>query len=741
MMGVDVLALFLETSIGESLNPIDIQLARLMNQLESDSWVAICAGLTSHELGKGNVCFDLRQANDLYASDFFKTHVMKNKPANALHALQKILSASPLIQALNNTKESSADAPSASFIENPRKPLVLDGFRLYLQRYWWYEVQLSQLLHDRLQPMAWPELPLREYIAEMFPHVSSSQLDGDPSNPHLLAASSTSEVDWQAVAVTVAASQKFSVISGGPGTGKTTTVIRLLAVLAKLYLNKNHRTPIVQLAAPTGKAAMRLSESIKGAKQKINLAQDVNDAVPEEASTLHRLLRLRRDGTYQYHPRNPLHLDVLVIDEASMVDLPMMYKLFSALPSHAQVILLGDKDQLASVEAGSILADICNSQSSMGYSPRNTELIQKCLNTVLPAEYHQHEGAAIRDHLCHLYKSYRFDENSGIGFLAKAANQGNIRAWKSTLAQPFSDIEVSDLTEANFARFLEQTVEGYQYYLESMHQNRLSENGISDQQAIEIHTKFSHYQVLCGVREGAMGVSGLNHNIEAMLIAAHLIADERHFSESRSTDRTITQPSFSSSLHNTEPNPIAQWYAGRPIMVMENDYSLELFNGDIGIALPVKRLASSHQELMVSFVTADGKIRWIKPTRLPKHETVYAMTVHKSQGSEFEHCVLVLPDKNVGVLTKELIYTGITRAKKRLQILGHADLIEKGLRRPVKRASGLKDRLWGAGHAAESPANIDIESSIAGTNNRNVYENETDQDDTANKTGQQFNLF
>lgn len=639
------------------LRELDFQFAHFILQQEESlsgskpnnepKWdvLATFSCVLSYELSKGNVCLDF----GLLGAD----------PSVAIH---------PYLQSKDIEQDLNAilSCEVVTNVTNPssvaeRKPLVVDERRVYLQRYWHYEFSLAKQIQQRLTGMPWygdegQIQPVRSMLNHLF------KLDQRQSSDDL---------DWQAVSAFVASQKQFSVISGGPGTGKTTTVIRLLAVLVELYQQKNRRVPIIKLAAPTGKAAMRLSESIKGAKQKLDVEPSIKQAIPEEASTLHRLLKQGQNGEFQHNCSDPLHLDVLIVDEASMVDLPLMSKLMEALPKSAQVILLGDKDQLASVEAGSVLGDICDSGQHHGYSLELNQAIECLPNINMPADFKLDNGMVIRDHLCNLRKSYRFHENSGIGHLARAANNGDFQQWTKVVNQNYDDLNIwsSDLASVE-DQLIKQALHGYSAYLSLSGKSSKHD----EKSALEIHQSFNDFQILCALREGESGVSGLNHLVEQALSHARLIHR--------------TEAGFDDANHKPD------WYAGRPVMIMENDYALNLFNGDIGIALLAENEVGD-PVLKVSFVTADGQVRWVKPSRLPKHETVYAMTIHKSQGSEFKHCLMVLPAVMVDVLNKELIYTGITRAKEVFTLLAQDQIVRRSLQKRVQRASGLRVRLWG----------------------------------------------
>ena len=449
--------------------------------------------------------------------------------------------------------------------------------------------------------------------------------------------------DWQKVAAAVALTRRISVISGGPGTGKTTTVAKLLAALIQLSGEQKCR---IRLAAPTGKAAARLTESLGGALQKLPLTGEQLALFPNEASTLHRLLGAQPGSQrLRYHAGNPLHLDVLVVDEASMIDLTMMSRLIDALPPHARVIFLGDRDQLASVEAGAVLGDICT-YASLGYTAERAEELARLTGCSLAAEQHSIAGP-LRDSLCLLQKSYRFGSDSGIGQLASAVNRGDRHTTCAVFDGTFTDIEKKSLQSGEeYQAMLDDALLGYQHFLTGVQQQRPPEQVIA---------AFGEYQLLCALREGPFGVSGLNDRLEQLL------------AQKRKINRT---------LHS-------RWYEGRPVMISRNDSALGLFNGDIGIAL------DRGQGLRVWFQMPDGSVKSFQPSRLPEHETAWAMTVHKSQGSEFNHAALILPTQLSPVVTRELIYTAITRARQRLSLYTDERVLMQAIATRTERRSGL----------------------------------------------------
>lgn len=593
------------------LRALDAQFAMMIASDEQPA-VMLAAALVSHDAGEGHVCIPLSRLKPEFCfagrqPDF----------AEQLFAL---------VDTKANWYELLLASDAVSEYEGAT-PLKLIGERLYLNRMWQNEQSVARFFGEENCAIPLDETQIIRVLNQLF----------EP----------TADIDWQKVAAAVALTRRISVISGGPGTGKTTTVAKLLAALVQLSDAKPLR---IQLAAPTGKAAARLTESLGSALRRLPLDDAQKASLPSDACTLHRLLGAQPNSQrLRYHAGNPLHLDVLVVDEASMVDLPMMARLIHALPAHARIIFLGDRDQLASVEAGAVLGDICH-YVTHGYSPaRAAELSRLTGYSLVAGEGNQ--ASVLRDGLCLLQKSYRFDSKSGIGQLAYAVNASDVKQAKAVFAKGFGDIAKQPLRETeDYALMIADAVDGYRPYLE------LIRNHAEPAAVIEA---FGRYQLLCALRDGPFGVSGLNNRIELALIQKRLI--ER-------------------------PNQAAsRWYNGRPIMVSRNDSSLGLFNGDIGIAL------DRGEGLRVWFPMPDGTIKSVQPSRLPGHDTAYAMTVHKSQGSEFEHAALVLPNQYTAVVTRELVYTAITRARSRLSLYADDRVLEKAIVTKTERRSGLME--------------------------------------------------
>jgi exodeoxyribonuclease V alpha subunit len=683
----------------EWLRPLDTGFARLIRDLSEEQGqpvaplVLLLAALVSHQVGRGHVCIDLANLlQDAGATLSLPPEDTGPPVAQEGHSgpcpqpaeLLSELSLSDCISAL----EASCAVSDGSLTA----PLVLNGTRLYLRRFWRYEQQIAQGIHTRLSQYS----PLADAHSE-------------PANTLRTALTtlfgSSEQPDYQKLACALAARNHFAVVTGGPGTGKTTTVVNLLAAL-QAVAGQHHHKYRIRLAAPTGKASARLNESIGGAVSRLPLDQlpgqvSLSD-IPTRVTTLHRLLGSRPDTRQFRHNRdNPLAVDILVIDEASMVDVDLMASVFDALPEHAQLILLGDKDQLASVDAGAVLGELCQRANKAHYTPETADWLAAVAGNPLPETLLDTSGQALDQAVAMLRKSYRFDKNSGIGTLAEAVNHNTLDAgilkacreggfddviWlngetdKPRLDDTLSLICTHSVTGTPAAfqnqgrerRVKDQPLPppvGYRHYLNLINHHTLDAQSARedwDDLARQVLAAFSDFQILCALRKGPWGVEGIND-----LVARHLLSEKLIFRAEG-------------------------WYSGRPVLITGNDYNLGLMNGDIGITLSVPwdrdEQGNPKPTLRVAFPAGDGthNIRWISPSRLQQLDTVYAMTVHKSQGSEFNHTCLVLPDRLSPVMTRELIYTGITRARNWFSLItGDARVFKDSVSQRVVRASGL----------------------------------------------------
>lgn len=732
------------------IRPLDVRFAQLIRDLSDEQGkapaplVLLLAALVSHQVGRGHVCVDLATlmadaATTLSLPPEEATAASSQNKANRASS-DKELFADPTNTDPGQTRPSDllaqVSVPECLAALNDAlavsdgshtTPLVLSGTRLYLRRFWRYEQYIAAGIQQRLaqpSPLADPLSPAAATLSQALNVLFKPQ--GSLNSPSALNSQNPqSSVDYQKLACALAARNRFAVITGGPGTGKTTTVVNLLAALQSVagesperdgWDGKKGKKYRIRLAAPTGKAAARLNESIGGAVSRLPLAQLPGQVVladiPTKVTTLHRLLGSRPDTRKFRHNRdNPLLVDILVIDEASMVDLDMMASVFDALPANAQLILLGDKDQLASVDAGAVLGELCQRAPDGHYLPATVQWLKTITDTDIPAFLQDSNGQPLDQAVAMLRKSYRFAEGSGIRHLAEAVNTNTLSADTLQQARDATFEDVVWLNGRSKKPSLESTQAlicghavsgsqqafnnngegridgngqllpppvGYRRYLTLMQDHNLDSNSTTgqwDQLAKSVLQAFSDFQILCALRRGPWGVEGLND-----LIAHHLLAQ-----------RLI---------------PRAEgWYAGRPVLVTGNDYNLGLMNGDVGITFsvasdmgkgavidPQSDDEKTQTVLRVAFPTSDGSgdIRWISPSRLQQLETVYAMTVHKSQGSEFNHTCLILPDRVSPVLTRELIYTGITRARNWFSLItGDASVFSDSVGQRVVRASGL----------------------------------------------------
>ncbi|MCT2420176.1 exodeoxyribonuclease V subunit alpha [Pantoea vagans] len=607
----DMLSLLLQAVEKRLLRPLDIQFARLV-ATESQPALLLAAACVSAEAGEGHVCLPL-----------------SNLCEDSLFAGRQPALAQAIWQAAGAPDDWPSRLADWSAVSDGSRvtPLVLSNQRLYLHRLWYSEGRVADFFAAQEIKTAFDMRAAGDVLNSLF---------GDqPEN-------------WQKIAAAVALTRKTAVISGGPGTGKTTTVAKLLAALIRL----NPGALRIQLAAPTGKAAARLTESLGRALQELVVSDEERRRFPAEATTLHRLLGAQPDTQrLRYHAGNPLHLDVLVVDEASMVDLSMMAKLIAALPAHARVVFLGDRDQLASVEAGAVLGDICRCTES-GYSQARAEQLALLTGCTLQGSDNR-QAPVVRDSICLLQKSYRFDASSGIGQLAKAINRGDAEQVRAVFAAAHEDVSFQTLNSAEaYQVMLDEVAQGYQPFLQLIRRQA---------PPAEVIAAFGRYQLLCALRDGPFGVQGLNQRIEQRLMQL----------------QRIRRPGMGS-----------RWYEGRPVMITRNDSALGLFNGDIGITL-----RDEEGNLKVFFPLPDGSIKAIQPSRLPSHETAWVMTVHKSQGSEFDHTALVMPTQFLPVLTRELVYTAITRARKQLTIYSEPGVFQRAVQLQTQRRSGLVERL------------------------------------------------
>ncbi|MEO8859346.1 MAG: exodeoxyribonuclease V subunit alpha [Burkholderiaceae bacterium] len=707
---LDMLALLQRWREAGWLRRLDVAFARFMHALDPQapsSLLLACALLAQLE-GRGHSCLPLTELAQ-------RPDAILGWPAAAAPELAAALSDWP-----TNDPGTLAAWRDRSLVENDpseksgSSPLVLQGGLLYLRRYWMHEMRVASGIRARTTVSAVEADMLatagaqaaRDLLGRMFPPgvtadapvqaagaggvgtaegAQSAVVAGDAERPWgagIAGATNPAGTNWQKVACALALRRRWTIITGGPGTGKTYTAARLLVLLHAL-----HRGPQpmrMALAAPTGKAAARLRQSIDSALQV--LQAQLGDALPladwaaqlGPARTLHSLLGAR-PGTrrFRHDAANPLDLDVLFVDEASMVHLEMMASLLDGLPAGARVVLLGDKDQLASVEAGAVMGELCgvsdNAQPSstdldtrngnaIAYWPETADWVHRFSGEVLPASA-LGQGSELAQQTIVLRESHRFA--GPIGQLALAVNRGDgAQAIAVLRAGPDSAVSLIEARDAGIVARLavDGRVEapgGYGAYLEQM-SRRPADASAFDAWARTVLRGFDGFRVLCAVREGPWGVAGLNAAIERAL-TEHGLLQRR-----------------------------GEWYEGRPVMVTRNDPDLGVFNGDIGVVL---RSPAGDGSLRCYFLDGE-ELRSVAVGRMADVETAFAMTVHKSQGSEFAHVLLVFPEEDMPVLTRELVYTGITRARQAFTLVTrHPGMLALAAARQTRRVSGLRAML------------------------------------------------
>lgn len=595
------------------LRPIDIQAARLIARIDRDQCheVPILAALASWASGQGHTCLPLSAAPDLLAGADVEI-----TPLSSPETLRTHLLASPAI-----------GQPGAV------RPLILDDSNnLYLYRLFRAEEEVAKALRQRAATINTPVGPnVLPVLSQLFPDSSGADA-----------------IDWQRAAAALALFRRFLVISGGAGTGKTHTAARILALLTSLT-----PSPLrIALAAPTGKAALRLQESIRTAKA--TLSRSMAEQIPEQAQTLHRLLGFQSHCAEFLHNRaNPLHLDLLLLDEASMIDVPLMAATLSALPATCRLILLGDQDQLASVEAGNLFGDLCG-EGAIRWSARLRDRLQPLLGSALLPGSADESAEPLADSLIKLQISRRFSRESGISALAQAVQTGTTEALEAVLHGCYPDLHIASCDRSP-STWLQERIAPFILPLLTAD---------SPQAALQ---KLTDHRILCALREGPAGVEGVNRVAETLCRRhGHIPHGER-------------------------------LYRGMPVLILRNAYNLGLFNGDTGVLWP-----DDSGVLQAWFPLADGQLKSFGLGRLPAWQTSYALTVHKSQGSEFTQVLLLLPQEDMPLLSRELLYTGITRARTELTLCCRPELLRLVSQRRLVRFSGLRNKL----RQAESPSTL-----------------------------------
>lgn len=578
--------------------------------------------------------------------------------------------------------------------ETLNKPLIYNLERLYIRRNFCYETQIANFVKKASGVKTEQNLSddekntVKSLLDTLF-----ERADDDPSR--------NAAFDMQKIAAAMAAVSHFCIITGGPGTGKTTTVAKLLLLLQKINPSKSN----ILLCAPTGKAAGRMTESIKFQfKDEKNPKagsiaysfskvfsdkterDEIKNRICKTAVTVDKLLGSIPHKAHKIrNADSKIDCDILIVDEVSMVDAANFAKLCEAIRDDTRVIMLGDKDQLASVEAGSVLNDLCSdlSESSRVLDEEKLSLIAALTGYSVD----KLKTADISDNAVQLNFSHRFARFAGIGAIAKAVNEGyrvkDDKRFEELLDAPFVQhkdhvelIEIKDSPKWNERKSKQQSLclniaESFKLYWEELlklHGGAGSYTGITEDEAKELFDKLNEFRVLCSNREGLYGVKDINEELEKIA---------------------------RKSLHevNVKAGTVeSEWFIGKVILITRNNYALKISNGDVGFVAAEKKADGTAGPLKVWFGDRESVFN-VSPVFITEYDSGYAMTIHKSQGSEYTNVCMMLSAHLNPVMTKELVYTGITRAKEHVSIYSDRNVFLEACRRRVSRESGLKERL------------------------------------------------
>ena len=610
------------------LSAADVHVAVRLTELagERDDWVALGAAFAVRGPRLGHVLVDLTTIRATAAVDSDEPVDLSALPWPDPDAWRGRLADSVLVAVGEDTEPDGA------------RPLRLVGKTLYLDRYWREEREVAADLRS-------------------FSDGARATLDADVLADGLRRLFAGEADAGQRMAAATAVLRRFGVVAGGPGTGKTTTVARIVALLIEQAAAAGRPPPLVALSAPTGKAAARLEEAVHAEAAELDVDEAVRAGLLDlHASTLHRLLGWRpgSHSRFRHHRTNRLPHDVVVVDETSMVSLSLMARLVESVRPDARLILVGDPGQLTSIEAGAVLGDIVGPATAglLMRAPARAALARVAGHDV-PTAGEPPSGASIGDAIVVLDRVHRF--GGGIAHLAEAIRRGDPDEVMAVLAAQPDDVSwiPHDAAAAEAQPALTAVRD------EAVSAGRAVVEAAKAGAAHDAITALGAFRVLCAHRRGAQGVASWTARIEGWL---------------------------ATSIAGLDPDGPA--YVGRPLLVTENDYELRLYNGDTGV------IVQAGPERVSAAFERGGELLEFTPTRLGAIETAFAMTIHKSQGSQFGTAVVLLPAPTSRILTRELLYTAATRAQTRLVLVGTEEMIRAAVERPVARASGLRARLW-----------------------------------------------
>ena len=614
----------------DGFHDIDLQFADFIINLagKDEPLLYLAAAVAAYFLRNSHICIDLNRISGT------KFPIYENIRTYYNTDLMQIT-----LPQLDEWREKLAEF-SEIVSSNAITPLILDSSsRLYLHRYWNYESALAKLIREKCGTKL-------NRIKTFTPGSISSVSNYFMNSP-------TDTVDWQQVAIFAALVNNFTLITGGPGTGKTTVASAILTMLLD-----NDPDLKIKLCAPTGKAAGRLKESIAEELPNLNPKNsETKHKLKElESYTIHRLLEgIRLTPHFRRNKNNPLQADIIIIDEASMVSLTLFAKLMDAVPKSARVILLGDKDQLASVEAGAVLANICEISEPNRFSSDFCNAFNSLQKNNKYSLDQTHRSTSLTNSVVLLKKSRRFDDTKGIGLLKNAINNLDKQSIEEIMKTVHKASDELCLLKSPDIPDIESKIKTYidSITLKINNSEVKFRDYINAETVEKAYQIYSEFRILCSHYVGKYGAKNINNIIHYLLLG---------------------------STRNEK---------GSPVMITENNNQLELYNGDIGLIWPDKDGINKAYFPHLN----NEKLRAISISVLPAHDEVYAMTIHKSQGSGFQKVLMILPNVDSPLLTKELIYTGITRAKKYCEIWANDDVLSKAVLRKTVRDSGLKDKL------------------------------------------------
>jgi exodeoxyribonuclease V alpha subunit len=589
----------------EVISAVEVEFVRFLATVHSSvkGEVLWAASACIHAQRNGHICLDFNKWDDKWLFGDKKSNI---KITDSLKT-----------EWLSGLKESPIVSNG-----NELQPLVLESERLYLHRFWSFEEELCHWLNQKSSPT--------HDVSDQAKKIMQSLLA--PSGDLF-------ETNWQHVAVQLSFLKDLVIISGGPGTGKTFTVLNIIAahVLAHSTEGEEYR---IALAAPTGKAARRLDESIEAGKANLPEHIQAEFNLTGSAQTVHKLLGSDfRGSSFSFNEENLLPYDLVVIDEASMLDIHMWVHLIRAIGANTKLVILGDKDQLASVEAGSILGDICRGDNL--FSRTIADSLSRIQNVSVPIA---DDKPTLNDCILFLKKSYRFGEHSGIQKFAAAVNDSN----------PDLAIEILQDSSYKDLGWMKPSSENMESVIKEYAVNHHAEfSVIREEKRLPASNQ---KRILCALRRGPFGVEQINSTAEKLIKRnLGLLAGKI-------------------------------WFEGRIVMATRNDSIIRVKNGDIGLY--------SDSKESIQFEGKEGQM--ISANRLKDYEPAFAITIHKSQGSEFNDVAIILSNQVNSVLSKEILYTAVTRARENTLIIVSEEVLRKTIERSVSRTSGLRHKIWGS---------------------------------------------